>query len=142
MSLIPSRKQVLSLSGTAIGTAYVASSPLYVGGVARLRLYVHVETGASSPLTTVTVKLQQQYSDQLGGVPPPPRLQLGWVDTTSQDAAGASGVEHAFTVSAAGAFDFALVLDPLAIPDLQLLVKANAPGVAGDLVTVYMAAPL
>jgi hypothetical protein len=142
MRLGPSRKKVLSLAGSAIGTAYVASNPLYVGGVARLRLYGHIETGASSPLTTVTVKVQQRYSDQLGGVPPLPRLQLGWVDTASQDAAGTSSVEHAFTVSAAGAFDFAVVLDPLAIPDLQVLEKGNAVGQAGDGVAVYVAAPL
>jgi hypothetical protein len=136
MSLIPSRKQVLSLSGAAIGTAYVSSNPLYVGGVARLRLYIQIETGASSPLTTVTVKVQQRYSQR------DPQVQLGWVDTATEDAAGASAVEHSFTVSAAGAFDFALVLDPLAIPDLQVLVKANAAGQAGEVVAVYMTASL
>jgi hypothetical protein len=114
-------------------TAYVASNPLYVGGVARLRLYVHIETGASSPLTTVTVKVQQRYSQ------PSPPFQLGWVDTASDDAAGTRAVEHAFTVSAAGEFDFALVLDPLTIPDLQVLVKANAQGGAGDSVSVFIA---
>jgi hypothetical protein len=34
------------------------------------------------------------------------------------------------------------VLDPLAIPDRQVLVKANAQGVAGDSVAVYVATPL
>jgi hypothetical protein len=64
------------------------------------------------------------------------------VDTASQDAAGASSVEHPFAVAAGGAFDFALVLDPLGIPDLQVLAKANAEGGSGDSVAFYAAAPL
>jgi hypothetical protein len=64
------------------------------------------------------------------------------VDTASQDAAGASSVEHAFAVTAGGTFDFALVLDPLAIPDLLVLAKANAQGVVGDTVALYIAQPL
>jgi hypothetical protein len=63
-------------------------------------------------------------------------------DTASQDAAGATSAEPAFTVAAGGAFDFALLLDPLAIPDLQMLVKANAQGGNGDTVAVYMTAPV
>jgi hypothetical protein len=137
MSLIPSRKQVLNLAGAAITPAYVASAPLYVGGVARLRLYIHVVTAAASPPTTITVKVQQRYSQR-----EPQPVQLGWVDTASQDAAGASSVEHALPVTAGAAFDFALVLDPLGVPDLQMLVKANAPGGAGDVIAVHMASPL
>jgi hypothetical protein len=45
-------------------------------------------------------------------------------------------------VSAGGAFDFALLLDPLGIPDMQVLVKANAQGVAADMVTIYTAVAL
>jgi hypothetical protein len=78
------------------------------------------------------VKVQQCYSQR-----EPQPVQLGWVDTVSEDAAGTSSVEHAFTVAAGGTFDFALVLDPLGIPDLQVLVKANAHGVVGDSVTVF-----
>jgi hypothetical protein len=50
------------------------------------------------------------------------------VDTASQDAAGVSSVEHAFTVAAGESLDFALVLDPLGIPDLQVLVEGEYAG--------------
>jgi hypothetical protein len=137
MSLLPSRKQVLNLAGANIGTAYVASAPLHDGGVARLRLYIHVVTAVGSPLTSITVKVQQRYLQR-----EPQPVQLGWADTATPDAAGATAVEHAFRVAAGGAFDFALALDPLAIPDLQVLVKANAQGGVGDVALVFVAAAL
>jgi hypothetical protein len=112
-----------------IGTA---SAPLYVGGLARLRLYIHVFTAAASALTTITVKVQQRYSQRW-----PQLVQLGWVDTASQNAAGVSSVEHAFTVATGGTFDFALALDPVGIPDVQLLVKANAQGGPSDTPAVF-----
>jgi hypothetical protein len=64
------------------------------------------------------------------------------VDTATQDAAGVSSVEHAFTVAAGGTFDFALVLDPLGIPDVLVAVRGNAQGGPGDSVTLYWALPL
>jgi hypothetical protein len=35
-----------------------------------------------------------------------------------------------------------LVLDPLGIPDVQVMVKANAPDMSGDTLAVNMTAPL
>ena len=69
------------------------------------------------------------------------QVQLGWVDTARQDATGVSSAEHAFMVAAGGGFDFTVVLDPLGIPDLQVLAKANAQGSNGDSLTMYLAGP-
>jgi hypothetical protein len=79
-------------------------------------------TGTAAILATAR-REGQSYSQ----CDPQPVL-LGWVDTSSEGAAGVRAVEHAFAVATGGAFDFALALDPLAIPDLKVLVKANAAG--------------
>jgi hypothetical protein len=135
----PIEKEGVQPDRRDIGTPYVGSDPFYVGGVARVRLYIHVETG--SALTSFTVKLQERYAEKSAS-PPSPRLELGWVDTVSPDAAGTWTVEHAFSLTAGGPSDFVLVLDPPAIPDLRVLVKANAKGGSGDSIAVYMSVPL
>lgn len=136
----PPLGQVLSVAGTNIGTGYVAAgtSSLMNPGrrIKRLRFYLHIVTASASALTTITVKLQHRYNDQAGTVG-------GWQDlpSTKSDAAATSEIEHTITVSANSAFDGYFYIDePEGLLDMQLLVHANAAGIAGDSVVVYASA--
>lgn len=143
-STFPDLGKVHSLSGAAIKAAYgagTASPDLHTSGVRRVRFFVHVVTDAASALTSVTMKLKARYVSSDG------QMTLGYRDipSTLDDVQGAAQpkgstfeVEHAFTVSAGGTFDFGFYLDNAgALPALAVDVKANAAGAGNDLVEVY-----
>lgn len=139
-AVFPPFGQVLAVAGTNIATSYVAagtSGVINVGRkVKRLRLYLHFVTAALSNLTTITVKLQHRYSDPAGAT-------RGWQDLPSSksDVGATAEIEHTFTVTANQTSEGYFFLDePEGILDLQLLVKANAAGIAGDSITVEASA--
>ena len=92
-------------------------------------------TAVTSDLLTVTVKLQQRFASD--------GVTLAYKDLPSDkgDASKTFEVEHAFTVSANSSFDFNFFLaDPQGIDDLTVLLKGNAAGKTGDIVTIYTSA--
>lgn len=129
-------------AGTAITNAYGttgASPPFQPGRATRVRFAVHAVTASGSSLTTITVKLQHRYNDgtNVGGYVDLPST-LDDVQGAAQPKGSTFELEHAFTVSANGTFDFTFCLDkPTALSDVTLNMHANAAGIAGDSVTVY-----
>lgn len=137
----PPKGAVLSSAGTSItsgygGTASEDSAALNAGNHAkRVRFFVHVVTANASNLTTITIKLQYRYSDDVASV------VLGYVDqgsTKSGVAPEVFEIEHAYTVAANQTNDFTFYIDePEGIPDMRVRMHANAAGIAGDSVAIY-----
>lgn len=131
-----------SLAGTGILSSYVASNPYEFARATQVAFWVQVILASGSPITSVTAKLQHRYND---GTNQSPYTDL--VSDLGDDGTitGTLEVEHAlFTglsapVASPGSWARFFLSAPYSILDLTVNVKANAQGIAGDLITVYPA---
>lgn len=123
------------LSGTQILASFVASAQQFFGRAARVYFYLNVVTAAISNLTTITVKLQYRYND---GTTVTTYVDLPTDKGDKGTQPGTNETSHAYTVVANQTKDFApFFLDnPFGLLDVTINVQANAPGIAGDVVTI------
>lgn len=123
---------VLDLTGAQLGTAYVASAPIFIGRAQVARFFIQLKKASSgSSLTGATLKLQGRYFDGT--------TATAYLDIPSNDVVGTVEIEHALAAPSAGqTADGTFSLDgPTAWTQIIVSAKADAGGAAGDELIVY-----
>ena len=136
-SYLPAPGLVQSIAGTAITSAYAASSTVFaIGACRRVRFYVESNIAGGSSITTVTVKVQYRYNDYAESP-----IVTNWADLPSNldvITTPTLEIDHAFTITAGSTvLQGFYVAEPSGLIDCRVAVKANTTGNVADVVRVF-----